>query len=172
MVFPNAPFRQVPDYPFGVSQTTLVLPSNGPDDTARMAKAIAPELRAGDVVLLVGELGTGKSTFVRGVASSLGVTEYVTSPTFSVAQRYDSGAVPIAHLDAYRLVDPDDEDFELTLDVIGEDAVAFIEWPDALADRLPEARLTITLEHGGGDARLLAFATSDPHLLEPLRQLG
>ena len=156
---------------FGVTPTTLVRSSAGPQDTADLAAAIAPELRAGDVVLLVGELGTGKSTFVRAAASTLGVTEYVTSPTFSVAQRYESGTLPIAHLDAYRLVDPDDEDFELTLDMIGEDAVAFVEWPDALADRLPEARLTIALEHRGGDARLVAFTTSDPRLLEPLRQL-
>lgn len=154
-----------------MTSSTLVLSSASPLDTAELAAAIAPELRAGDVVLLVGELGTGKSTFVRAVASTLGVTEYVTSPTFSVAQRYESGTLPIAHLDAYRLVDPDDEDFELTLDMIGEDAVAFVEWPDALADRLPEARLTIALEHRGGDARLLAFTTSDPRLLEPLRQL-
>ena len=145
--------------------------SAGPDDTARVAGAIASELRAGDVILLVGEVGTGKTTLARAVAVALGVTETVTSPTFSVAQRYESGIVPIAHLDAYRLTDPDDEDFELTLDAIGEDAVAIIEWPDALAARLPEARLTITFEHRGGDRRLLAFQTSDPSLLEPLRQL-
>ncbi len=154
-----------------VHPTTLVFSSRGPADTASVANAIAPELRAGDVVLLVGELGTGKTTFARAVAVALGVRETVTSPTFSVAQRYESGLVPIAHLDAYRLVDPDDEDFALTLDVIGEDAVALIEWPDALVDRLPRARLTITLEHRGADARLLAFETSDPRLLEPLRQL-
>lgn len=134
--------------------------TDGEAETRALGAALAGHLAAGDVVLLVGELGAGKTTFVRGVAEALGVVGPVTSPTFSIAQRYEA-TTALAHLDAYRLSDPDDEEFGLALEVIGEDAIAFIEWPDALAAALPPARLVVRLEHGGGDRRLLAFTTTD-----------
>jgi tRNA threonylcarbamoyladenosine biosynthesis protein TsaE len=121
-------------------------------------------------VLLRGELGTGKTTLVRAVARALGVTAPVTSPTFSLAQRY-AGRVPVAHLDAYRLSDPDDEEVGLALEVIGEGAVAFVEWPDSLAASLPEPRLQVQLAHRGGDRRLVTLLAHDPTLAGALRRL-
>jgi tRNA threonylcarbamoyladenosine biosynthesis protein TsaE len=121
-------------------------------------------------VLLRGDLGAGKTTLVRAVARALGVTEPVTSPTFTLAQRY-AGTVPVAHVDAYRLTTADDEELGLVMASIGEDAVAFVEWPDALADGLPEARLTVQIDHGGGDRRLVRFLSHEPHLLDTLGDL-
>ena len=114
----------------------------------------------GDLVTLHGELGAGKTTLVRGAARALGVTGHVTSPTFTVAQRYQ-GRVAVAHLDAYRLGAVDDEERGLALDETA-DAVAFIEWPDALLDALAEPVVAVTLAHGGGDTRLLTLTCSDP----------
>jgi len=122
-------------------------------------------------VLLRGELGTGKTTIVRGAARALGVAGPVTSPTFTLAQRYE-GRVPVAHLDAYRLGSADDEELGLALETIGEDAVAFVEWPDALAEGLPPARLEIDIAHEGGDRRLLTLASADVALGDALRTIA
>jgi len=124
----------------------------------------------GDVVMLRGELGAGKTTLVRGAARALGVTEHVTSPTFTVAQRYD-GRVPVAHLDAYRLGAADDEELGLALEA-AEDAVAFIEWPDVLAEAFRDAAVEVTLSHGGGDTRLLTLSGRDQRLETALRGLA
>ncbi len=111
-------------------------------------------LRPGDLVLLRGELGAGKTTLVRAVARALGVKGPVISPTFTVAQRY-AGDVEVAHVDAYRLGGPDDEETELLRAAIGDDAIAFVEWPDAILEALPEPRLELELRHEGGDRRLV-----------------
>ena len=111
---------------------------------------------------LRGELGAGKTTLVRGAARALGVTGHVTSPTFTVAQRYQ-GRVAVAHLDAYRLGSVDDEELGLALDETA-DAVAFIEWPDVLIDAFPDPAVAVTLAHGGGDTRLLTLTSPDPGL--------
>jgi tRNA threonylcarbamoyladenosine biosynthesis protein TsaE len=135
-----------------------------------LGAALAGALAPGDLVLVRGELGAGKTTLVRGAARALGVETPVTSPTFTIAQRYE-GRVPVAHLDAYRLTGPDDEEMGLALEAIGEDAVAFVEWPDALVGGLPPARLTVSLEHAGGDRRLVVLATPDAALLSLLASL-
>ncbi len=101
-------------------------------------------------MLLRGELGAGKTTLVRAIARALGVTGPITSPTFTVAQRY-RGDVEVAHVDAYRLGGPDDEEAELLRAAVGDDAIAFVEWPDAILAALPEPRLEVELRHGGGD---------------------
>ena len=121
-------------------------------------------------MLLRGDLGAGKTTLVRAVARALGVSGPVTSPTFTLANRYE-GRVPVAHLDAYRLASPDDEELGLALEAIGEGAVALVEWPDVLLAGLPEPRLEVRLEHGGGDRRLVALATPDPRLAADLAAL-
>ena len=135
-----------------------------------LGAGIAGLLAPGDLVLLRGDLGTGKTTLVRGAARALGVEEPVTSPTFTIAQRYE-GRPPLAHLDAYRLSGPDDEELGLALEAIGEDAVAFVEWPDAIVGALPPARLTVSLEHTGGDGRLVVLATPDARLQTALASL-
>ncbi len=128
-----------------------------PGETEALAARLARRLRPGDVVLVSGELGAGKTTFVRGACRALGVQAPVTSPTFTIARRYD-GDVPISHLDLYRLGDLADEDPALLADELGEDRVAFVEWPEVgePAD-LDPARVAarVTLEHRGGDRRLV-----------------
>ena len=119
--------------------------------------------------MLRGELGVGKTTLVRGAARALGVTGHVTSPTFTVAQRY-AGRIPVAHLDAYRLGSADDEELGLVLEA-AEDAVAFVEWPDVLAAAFGEPTVEVTLEHGGGDTRLLTLSSRDQRLETALRGL-
>jgi tRNA threonylcarbamoyladenosine biosynthesis protein TsaE len=124
-------------------------------------------------VLLRGELGAGKTTLVRAAARALGVEGPVTSPTFTVAQRYRGDAVEVAHVDAYRLGGPDDEEAELLRDAVGADAVAFVEWPDAILEALPAPRLEVELRHRGGDRRLVLLDARDADLRADLsRQLA
>jgi tRNA threonylcarbamoyladenosine biosynthesis protein TsaE len=150
--------------------TELVWESRGPDDTDALGAGLAELLNPGDIVLLRGDLGAGKTTLVRAVARRLGVTEPVTSPSFSLANRYQ-GRVPVAHLDAYRLTSVDDEELGLAMEVIGEDAIAFIEWPETLIHGLPDARLEVDLDHRGGDGRLVTFHTPDSNLESALHIL-
>ena len=88
-------------------------------------------LGPGDVVLVSGELGAGKTTFVRGACRALGVSGPVTSPTFTIARRYEDGRIPISHLDLYRLAGTHGEDPALLEEEIGADRVTFVEWPEA-----------------------------------------
>jgi tRNA threonylcarbamoyladenosine biosynthesis protein TsaE len=107
-------------------------------------------------VLLEGEMGAGKTTFVRGAARALGFEGPVTSPTFTIGRRYDGGAVPIAHLDLHRLAGLDDEDPALLDDYLTPDAVAFVEWPavaEGELDPLGRVAARVRLEHAGGDTR-------------------
>lgn len=128
-------------------------------ETERAGADLAAGLRPGDVVLVRGELGAGKTTFVRGAARALGVSEPVTSPTFVVGHLYDAPAARIAHLDLYRLAGLDDEDPGLLDPYFGSDTITFVEWPeraglDALLGERPVAR-RVALAHAGGDAREL-----------------
>jgi tRNA threonylcarbamoyladenosine biosynthesis protein TsaE len=131
--------------------------TTAPDETEALAARLAQRLRPGDVVLVSGELGAGKTTFVRGACRALGVQGAVTSPTFTIARRYD-GTVPISHLDLYRLGDLADEDPALLADELAEDRVAFVEWPEVGAPTgLDPERVVarVSLEHRGGDRRLV-----------------
>ena len=129
--------------------------SPGAAETAKIAAALAAGLRPGDVVLLHGDLGAGKTTFVRGAARALGVAEPVTSPTFTIGQRYE-GDVPVSHLDLHRLADPGGlagEDPALLDDYLTADANAFVEWPEPAVAAITAPAATVTLTHAGGDAR-------------------
>jgi tRNA threonylcarbamoyladenosine biosynthesis protein TsaE len=112
------------------------------------------------VVALIGDLGAGKTTLVRGAARALGVTDHVTSPTFTLAQTYQ-GRLPIAHLDAYRLGQVDEEEAELALAAAGPGAVVFLEWPDALGDTFDAPAITVTIDHTGADGRALQIDVVD-----------
>jgi tRNA threonylcarbamoyladenosine biosynthesis protein TsaE len=124
------------------------------EQTEALGAALAVDLRPGDVVLVAGDLGAGKTTFVRGAARALGVDDPVTSPTFTIGARYH-GRVPVAHLDLFRLGgDLEGEDPGLLEDYLTPDAVAFVEWPDAVAPELEGRRVRqVRLAHAGGDAR-------------------
>ena len=129
----------------------------GPQATEQAAAELAQRLGPGDIVLVSGELGAGKTTFVRGACRALGVNGPVTSPSFTIARRYE-GALPISHLDLYRLGDLGDEDPALLAGELGPDRLTFIEWPEVGAPAgLDPARIAarVRLEHRGGDSRLV-----------------
>ena len=126
--------------------------SSSPEETRAIGARLAAALRPGDVVLVSGELGTGKTTLIRGACRELGVDQAVTSPTFTIGHRY-RGRVPVSHLDLFRLGDLGAEDPGLLDDYLTPDAIAFVEWPPA-ADALNEpAALRVELTHQGGDRR-------------------
>ena len=142
----------------------IELASASAGETERLAGVLARRLRPGDVVTVSGELGAGKTTFVRGACRALGVTSPVTSPTFTIGHRYE-GAVDVSHLDLYRFTDVSAAEWG-DLEPYFDDAVVFVEWPEAGVSALPPVRAAVTLEHAGGDRRRIAFAAAEPALLE------
>jgi tRNA threonylcarbamoyladenosine biosynthesis protein TsaE len=129
--------------------------TGSPAETEALAAGLATCLHPGDVVLVSGELGTGKTTFVRGAARALGVQVPVTSPTFTIARRYEDGTLPVSHLDLFRLEGLDGEEPDLLADELSGDRVAFVEWPEHGGPELGEAKVAarVRLEHLGGDRR-------------------
>jgi tRNA threonylcarbamoyladenosine biosynthesis protein TsaE len=121
-------------------------------ETEALGERLASDLKPGDVVLVSGELGAGKTTMIRGAARALGVSEPVTSPTFTIGHRY-GGRVPVAHLDLYRLEGLEDEDPALLEDYVDADTVTLIEWPAAAAPELDRVRARVEIRHAGGDNR-------------------
>ena len=116
-----------------------------PEETEALAARVAAHLRAGDVVAVSGELGAGKTTFVRGAARALGVVGPVASPTFTIGHRYDA-PVPVAHLDLYRVAGLDPAEWG-DLEPYFDGTIAFVEWPEHGADWVPAPRATVTLSH-------------------------
>ena len=127
--------------------------TSGPAETEALGAELAVGLRAGDVVLVRGELGAGKTTLVRGAARALGVSDPVTSPTFGIGHRYRGSGVTVAHLDLYRLAGLSEEDPGLLDDYLGPGSVAFVEWPEEGSPELARATVQVTLTHRGGDRR-------------------
>jgi tRNA threonylcarbamoyladenosine biosynthesis protein TsaE len=140
----------------------LELESTSPEETERIAGALARELRPGDVVTVAGELGAGKTTFVRGAARALGIVAPVTSPTYTVGHRY-AGPPDVSHLDLYRfesMAAPDWADLEPYFD----DAVVFVEWPEAGAGWLPAPKAEVRLRHLGEGHRLVMLESTQKSL--------
>lgn len=129
--------------------------TNGPAETESLGAELARSLVGGDLVLVRGELGAGKTTLVRGAARALGVTDPVTSPTFSIGHRYPGDGLTVSHLDLYRLAGLGEEDPGLLADYLGADRIAFVEWPKDGEPALAGARLTVTLSHGGQERRIV-----------------
>jgi tRNA threonylcarbamoyladenosine biosynthesis protein TsaE len=140
----------------------IELESSSPEETERIAAALARELRPGDVVTVAGDLGTGKTTFIRGACRELGVVSPVTSPTYTVGNRY-RGAVDVSHLDLYRFSSLSDEEWG-DLERYFEDAVVFVEWPEAGAGFLPPARVEVRLQHAEETLRLITLASAEKPL--------
>jgi tRNA threonylcarbamoyladenosine biosynthesis protein TsaE len=127
-------------------------------ETERAGAELAARLRPGDVVLVSGELGAGKTTFVRGAVRALGVTGEVTSPTFVVGHLYDGTGGPVAHLDLYRLAGLEDEDPGLLDPYFGADTISFVEWPERGDPAGRPAAHRVALHHAGGDRRRIEVA--------------
>lgn len=130
-----------------------VVETSNPQQTESLGAELAAELSGGDVVLVRGELGAGKTTLVRGAARALGVVDPVTSPTFSIGHRYGAPQVTVSHLDLYRLAGLEREEPALLADYLGPGRIAFVEWPPESGGELPKVRLRVTLNHRGGDRR-------------------
>jgi tRNA threonylcarbamoyladenosine biosynthesis protein TsaE len=121
-------------------------------ETEAVGERLAADLQPGDVVLVSGELGAGKTTLIRGASRGLGVTDPVTSPTFTIGQTY-RGRVRVSHLDLFRLADLGQEDPALLDDYVTPQSVAFIEWPAAAEPWLERITRRVEIRHAGGDER-------------------
>lgn len=131
-------------------------------ETEALGAKLAAGLRAGDVVVVSGELGAGKTTLIRGACRALGVAEPVTSPTFTIGQRY-GGRLPVSHLDLYRLGGLEGEDPALLDDYLDLGSVAFVEWPALARPELAgRTVLEVRLEHGGGETREIELPAASP----------
>lgn len=131
-------------------------------ETEAVGARLADRLEPGDVVVVSGDLGAGKTTLVRGACRALGVEDPVTSPTFTIGRRY-RGRLPISHLDLYRLAGLEGEDPALLDDYLDPASVAFVEWPAAAEPQLAGRRvLEVRLSHSGGDRRQIEVVSASP----------
>ena len=127
--------------------------SNSAEETRKLGKQLAEELRPGDVILLEGPLGAGKSELARGIAAGLGVRERVTSPSFTILNVYVTGRCPLYHFDWYRLTDPE-ELYEMGMEeYLTGDGVALVEWPGQAPEALPRDFLMIEILPEGENRR-------------------
>lgn len=138
-----------------MSQT--LVRTGGPEETETLGAQLAATLQPGDVVLVQGELGAGKTTFIRGACRALGVRTVVTSPTFTIAQRYPA-PVPVSHVDLFRVAALEEEDPDLLADYLGPDMIAFVEWPQGSEETLASlARIAarVRIDHVDGEERMV-----------------
>jgi tRNA threonylcarbamoyladenosine biosynthesis protein TsaE len=135
--------------------TTRTITTQSEEETAAIGRQVASTLSAGDVLLLYGDLGAGKTAFVRGLAEGLGIRrDEVSSPTFTLIQEYRGGRLPLFHVDLYRIDDPREFD-ELGLDEIAEEGVLAIEWADKLPT-VPRHAIRVTIAYAGESHRAIA----------------
>jgi tRNA threonylcarbamoyladenosine biosynthesis protein TsaE len=132
-------------------------------ETEAVAVELARTLVRGDVVTVSGELGAGKTTFVRGASRALGVSGRVTSPTFTIGHRYEGDGVVVSHLDLYRFRGFSAAEWG-DLEPYFDDAIVFVEWPEAGEGALPAARVHVRLRHAGGDRRVIEIDGADARL--------
>ncbi len=131
--------------------------THGPEETEEVGFGLASRLADGDVVALVGELGAGKTTFVRGLARGLFVRDPILSPSFLLARSYE-GRLPFHHLDAYRITTPDElSEVGLRELLPPGEGVTAVEWADRIVDLIPPGAIWVTLEHAGEDRRRITL---------------
>ena len=130
--------------------------TSSPEETEALAAALARRLREGDLVTIAGELGAGKTTFVRGACRALGVRERVTSPTYTIGHRYHGIESEVSHLDLYRFQGVSAAEWG-DIEPYFEGAIAFVEWPEAGRGVLPPARFAVTLRHVSGASRMVSI---------------
>ena len=146
----------------------MKLVSTSAEETERLAATFAVALEPGDVVTVEGELGAGKTTFVRGACRALGVEGPVTSPTFTIGHRYQ-GRVTVSHLDLYRFRTVSAAEWG-DLEPYFPDAVVFVEWPEAGAGVLPSPRARVSIEHDDGTYRRITIENPDAVLIDQLNR--
>lgn len=133
---------------------------NNSNETIALGERMAADLRPGDVVVLNGDLGAGKTTFTKGIAKGLGIKEIIKSPTFTIIHEYQDGCLPLYHMDAYRLENGGAEDLGLE-EYFDGDGVSVVEWAEFVEDELPTDFLAIHIKRTGDDnTRILEF---EPH---------
>jgi tRNA threonylcarbamoyladenosine biosynthesis protein TsaE len=130
--------------------------TSSPEQTEALAAGLAARLACGDVVTVAGELGSGKTTFVRGACTALGVRERVTSPTYTIGHRYHGAAGEVSHLDLYRFAGMSSAEWG-DLEPYFDDAIAFVEWPEAGEGVLPAPRYRVELRHAGDARRVVSI---------------
>ena len=130
--------------------------TSSPEETEALAAELAVRLVTGDVVTVSGELGSGKTTFVRGACRALGVRERVTSPTYTIGHRYHGEHGEVSHLDLYRFEGVSAAEWG-DLEPYFDNAIAFVEWPEAGAGVLPAPRFTVRLRHADGARRAVSI---------------
>lgn len=136
----------------------MTFESHSREETIKFAADMAAKAEPGEVFTLTGDLGVGKTVFAKGFAKGLGVTEPVTSPTFTIVQEYLSGRLPFYHFDVYRIGDPDEMEETGFYDYLERGGVVLIEWAELIEDILPSPRTAIKLEKdldGDDDYRLI-----------------
>ena len=133
--------------------------TSSPEETEAVAARLARDLRSGDVVTVSGELGAGKTTFVRGACRALGITVPVTSPTFTIGNRYE-GRVPVSHLDLYRFTNVSQAEWG-DLEPYFDGTIAFVEWPEHAGAWLPPVRASVSLEHVDESHRRVRIESED-----------
>lgn len=136
----------------------MTFESHSREETIKFAADMAAKAEPGEVFTLTGDLGVGKTVFAKGFAKGLGVTEPVTSPTFTIVQEYLSGRLPFYHFDVYRIGDPDEMEETGFYDYLDRGGVVLIEWAELIEDILPSPRTAIKLEKdldGDDDYRLI-----------------
>jgi tRNA threonylcarbamoyladenosine biosynthesis protein TsaE len=131
--------------------------TSSPEETEALAAGLAARLELGDVVTVSGELGTGKTTFVRGACAALGVREHVTSPTYTIGHRYHGDRGEVSHLDLYRYQGVSAAEWG-DLEPYFDDAIAFVEWPEAGQGVLPAPRFAVRLQHVADGRRAVTIA--------------
>lgn len=147
----------------------IVLETHSKDETKKLGTFLAPLFERGDVVLLEGDLGAGKTTFTSGVGVGLHAEEDVISPTFNIMKCYFKGRIPMYHIDAYRL---ENQNIELGLDeYIEGDGVCLIEWPVYIKPLLPDSCLSISIHNKGGDLREITLSGEGAHFESLIRKV-
>jgi tRNA threonylcarbamoyladenosine biosynthesis protein TsaE len=144
------------------TEITWQTDSTSPKNTERLAEKLGQNLRGGEVIELVSDLGGGKTTFVRGLARGIGSTDHVSSPTFKISNEYGNGNLNLIHFDFYRLGEAGLMNNELVETIGDPHTVVVVEWADVVRGVLPKERLTIVFAHSDEETRHLHFAYPDP----------
>ena len=124
----------------------MIIETNSPEETFNAGKALGEKVKPGDIYLLNGDLGVGKTVFTQGVAKGLGITEHVNSPTFTIVQVYDEGRIPFYHFDVYRIGDVEEMDEIGYEDYFYGEGLCIIEWAELIEEIIPENAKNITIE--------------------------